>query len=168
MEDGVLKVVTGDDCHLNVDIRLSKCCELLHSIVEDNGVEEEIILSRVTQRALEWIIRYYESHGYVSPALIEKPLVTPLKDILLEAQRGTDLEFTEGLINDLSLLGELLTAADYLDAKGCLSVLCAYVADRFRDKSWEQIKDEFQLEGEFGYAEKEELKEEFPWLQEDS
>mmetsp|Transcript_22590 Transcript_22590/g.40660 ORF Transcript_22590/g.40660 Transcript_22590/m.40660 type:complete len:173 (+) Transcript_22590:10-528(+) len=166
--DDPLKVVTSEQSRLTVDRRLSTCCELLKSIVEDNATDEEIILSRVTLRALEAIVRFYDYHNFVSPAVIEKPLKKDFRSTLMESNRGADLEFTEGLINDLPYLGELLTAADYLDAKSYLSLLCAYVASFFMNKEWDQIKDEFNLEGDFGYPEKEELKEEYPWLNEQS
>lgn len=163
-EEGTLTVITCDDTKVTVSIKLCQCSELIKSIVDDIGADDAIRLARVTDRALQKIITFYEAHEYISPAELEKPLKADFNAILREANRTADLEFTEGLIDDLPFLGELLTATDYLDCKGYLSLLCGYIANFFRGKEWLQIKDLFELEGEFDFAAKEQLKEEFPWL----
>lgn len=55
----------------------------------------------------------------------------------------------------LGTLFELISAANYLDAKGLMAVSCKTVRDMVKGKTTKEIRTQFNVKSDFTYAEEE-------------
>ena len=74
------------------------------------------------------------------------------KDFLKQVDQGT--------------LFELILAANYLDIKGLLDVICKTIANMIKGKTPEQIRKTFNIKNDFTPSEEERVRKENEWCEE--
>ena len=74
-----------------------------------------------------------------------------------------DADFTKV---DQPTLFELILAANYLDNKSCLDLLCKTVANMIKGKSPEEIRKTFNIKNDFTPEEEEQVRRENAWCEE--
>lgn len=73
-------------------------------------------------------------------------------------------KFDEEMVNqELETIFELLLAANYLDVKGLLDLLCQAVADRIKDESVERVRELFNIQNDFTPEEEAAVRNENAW-----
>ncbi|KAL3849223.1 hypothetical protein ACJIZ3_011105 [Penstemon smallii] len=60
-------------------------------------------------------------------------------------------------------LGNLVLAANYLDVKDLLDIICQKMADTMKDKSVMWVRENFQIQNDYSPEEEEKVREEYAW-----
>lgn len=77
-----------------------------------------------------------------------------------ESLKSFDAEFVKV---EQDTLFDLILAANYLDIKGLLDLICQTVADMMRGKTPEQIREKFNIVNDYTPEEEEEVRRENAW-----
>lgn len=119
-------------------------------------------LNEVDADNLKKIVEFL-SYEYDHPFdKISKPLISnDMNEIVKDEFYVKFVDF-----KDQTLLMNLLKAANYLNIPSLLDLCCAKVASLLKDKSPEEVKKTFNIEGEFTEEEEAKVTAENPWLEE--
>mmetsp|Transcript_31006 Transcript_31006/g.30668 ORF Transcript_31006/g.30668 Transcript_31006/m.30668 type:complete len:166 (+) Transcript_31006:30-527(+) len=159
MAETKLKLKSKEDQIFEVEVGTALQSQLIKSVVEDSGTEEEIPLPNVRGPILEKVIEYL-CHYKDSPALeIEKPLKA---DAIDEALPPWDAEFIK-LRPEIVL--ELLSASNYLDIKPLIDLCGAKIASMIDGKTPDEIRSIFGLENDLTPEEQEKFQQEVKCLE---
>jgi S-phase kinase-associated protein 1 len=128
---------------------------LIQTILQDEEGTEEIPLT-VKSEHLEKAVEYL-NHIHTTPAtVIEKPLKGEFRDVVSEWEHN----FVD--VNHEAMF-DLMQAANYLDIKSMLSLVCAKAASMIKGKSPQEIREMFNIENDFSPEEEAALIEENKW-----
>ncbi|XP_009757045.1 SKP1-like protein 12 [Nicotiana sylvestris] len=144
----VLKSSDGDEFQLEENAAVQ-------SITVKNMVEDDytvIPLPNVDTKTLIKITEYLKTHADEKMKSNEEEIKKFDKDFVKEKS-----------YNDLF---ELVLAANYLDIKGLMDLLCQSIADRIKDKSYMAVRKIFNITTDYTEAELEEVKKEHAWAHE--
>ncbi|XP_009594951.1 SKP1-like protein 12 [Nicotiana tomentosiformis] len=144
----ILKSSDGDEFQLEENAAVQ-------SITIKNMVEDDytvIPLPNVDTKTLIKINEYLNSHA----------------DEKMKSNEEEIKKFDKDFVNGKSYndLFELVLAANYLDIKGLMDLLCQSIADRIKDKSYMAVRKIFNITTDYTEAELEEVKKEHPWAHE--
>lgn len=157
MADSIV-IVTQEGERVSVDARFAEFSGLVKSIIEDSGEEEEIPIMKLPKLTLEVMIEYLVHHNYEASPRIPRPLPSAS---LSQCVSEWDAEFISRFNRDELL--SLLTLSDYLQFQDISDLCCATIASWFKGKTIEEIKLQFNQEGDLTREIEDELKTEFPW-----
>jgi len=132
---------------------------LVKTALEDDREAKEVSLVHITAPIVEKVVQYMNYHKDVPPRKIESPLKS---NNMKELVDKFDAKFVDEV--DLDTLMKLLLAANYMDVKSLLELICAKVASMMKGKTAPQIRKAFGIREEFTPEEYEEIKEKFPEL----
>jgi len=155
----MLKLVSQDGETFEVEKDVAVKSNLVKTMVEDSGVDEEIPLPNVKSTVLSKVIEYCRHHKDENPPEIEKPLKT---SNMAEIVGAWDCAFVEV---EQEMLFELILAANYLDIKSLLDLTCAKVASMIKGKSPEEIRKLFNIVNDFTPEEEAQVREENKWAE---
>ncbi|KAL0310466.1 UNVERIFIED_CONTAM: SKP1-like protein 11 [Sesamum calycinum] len=82
-----------------------------------------------------------------------------------EEKRNFDEEFVARA--EMSVLFDVVLAANYLDIKDLMDLVCQEIADRMQNKSVKWVRKTFCIENDFTPEEEKKIKEEHPWAWKD-
>ena len=138
--------------------------ELLKSAINDNPKESSFplnTLNELDEKSGEKIKEYLSHFNGVAPPEIEKPITSN------EMKNLTD-EWSTNFIDKMSMeeLVNLTVAANYMGINSLLDLCCAKVASLCKDKSEEEIFKTFNINETFTDEEKNKIKEENKWIEE--
>ncbi|CAG9317932.1 unnamed protein product [Blepharisma stoltei] len=159
MADTKLKLKSREDQIFEVEVGIALQSQLIKSVVEDSGTEEEIPLPNVRGPILEKVIEYLRHYKDSQPLDIERPLKA---DAFEESVPAWDSEFIK-LRPDVVL--ELLSASNYLDIKPLIDLCAAKIASMLDGKSPEEIRNYFGLENDLTPEEQEKFQQEVKCLE---
>ena len=153
----VLRTSDGQD--VKVDISIAEMSTTLRPMLEgltgaEDGSEEPIPLPNVQKRVLDKVIEYCEHHKNDSASSESFSAEDPIA--------VWDEEFCK---MDMSLLFELILAANYLDIRSLLDVTCKTVANIIRGKSTEEIRRTFNIKNDFSPEEEQQVRKENEWCE---
>jgi len=132
---------------------------LVKTALEDDKDAKEVALVHISAPIVQKVINYMEYHIDKPPRKIESPLKsTNMKELVDKF----DASFVDDI--DLDTLMQMLLAANYMDVKTLLELICAKVASMMKGKTAPQIRKAFGIREEFTPDEYEEIKEKFPEL----
>ncbi|CAI2380824.1 unnamed protein product [Moneuplotes crassus] len=135
-------------------------CNLVRESLEDMEDQNEIPLPIVPSQHIKWIIEYCQRHKFKESDEVKAPLASnKLEDILDDPK---DIEFLESLSLDEKT--DFMNNCDYLNIPSLVELLAISIASCFRCKDFNQIKEEFGVDGEFNEEEEEKLKKDYQWL----
>jgi len=128
-------------------------------VEEDDDEEQSLPLPNVKGDVLRKVLDFCEKHTeVVSKAGVEDEGLLPNEErILLEKW---DKEYA---VVDQQRLFELILAANYLNIKPLLDLMCQTVANMIKGKTPEEIRSTFNIENDFTPEEEEEVRRENQW-----
>lgn len=141
-----VKLQSSDNEVFEVDVEVAKQSEVIRPMVEDCDYDdfdgEPIPLLNVNAAILKKVIEWATHHKDDPP---------PKEDEENREKRTDDIELfdREFLKVDQGTLFELILAANYLDMKLLLDVLCKTVANMIKGKTPEEIRKTFNIKHDF-------------------
>ncbi|XP_039122965.1 SKP1-like protein 11 [Dioscorea cayenensis subsp. rotundata] len=163
-----------DGLEFKVELALIKQSGVLSVVAEEAQEEEEeevdgekvlrIPCNEVRGEVLDLMIMYWkEHHDHNDGAIIDE---NKKKDYYDEAYdqahlRNWDKEFAGDIEKELFL--ELLMASNFLDSRKLMNFACQTVAHRIMDLTVEQVREFFEIIGDFTPEEEEELRKDNEW-----
>mmetsp|Transcript_17085 Transcript_17085/g.37349 ORF Transcript_17085/g.37349 Transcript_17085/m.37349 type:complete len:179 (+) Transcript_17085:159-695(+) len=169
-EKGIVKLVSKEGSVHEVPLAVAKMSVLVASTIEEEEEDDEdeeayreIPLVNVMDVVLTKVIEFCRHHTMVEPMT---SIQTPLKSSKIE-----DLVqpwYAEFVKIELSLLFELVTAANFMDIKPLLDLTCLYVSVSIKGKTAAEMRTIFNISNEFSAEEEAQVREESQWQQSSS
>ena len=163
MEDSspTIKLVTKEGKEIEITKKAAELSEFLKTAINDYPNEASYPLNEIDEKNAEKIKEYLTHFDGVPPAEIEKPLTSN------EMKNLTD-EWSAGFVDKISLedLINLTVAANYMGINSLLDLCCAKVASLCKDKSDDEIFKTFNITESLTEEEKNKIKEENKWIDE--
>ena len=162
MEDSAsITLVTKEGKEIEIPKKSAELSELLKGAITDFPNEAKIPLNEMDEKIGEKIKEYLTHFNGNPPAEIEKPLTSnDMKNI-------TD-EWSANFIDKMSLdeVTNLTVAANYMGINSLLDLCSAKIASLFKDKSEEEVLKEFNIKEPLTEEEKNKIREENKWIEE--
>ena len=160
MEDSI-KLITKEGKEIEITKKEAELSELLKAAINDNPKETSFPLNELDEKSAEKIKEYLNHLNGVAPPEIEKPITSN------EMKNLTD-EWSSNFIDKMSMeeLVNLTVAANYMGINCLLDLCCAKIASLCKDKSEEDIFKTFNINETFTEEEKNKIKEENKWIEE--
>ena len=137
---------------------ISNLSGLIYNVLQDYPENEEIPLPFVANELLVHILSFANHHNFTPPEPPKKPVVSSnLTD-------EWDVTFIDQFNEDQII--ELVLATNYLDLKSLLDICLVKLACKFKDKTAQDIRRDYNIEEELTPEVEEKLKAEFPWAME--
>ena len=162
MEDSTtIKLLTKDSKELEITKKQAELSELLKQAINDYPKESSFPLNEIDEKNGEKIKVFLIHFDGVAPAEIEKPLTSN------DMKSLTD-EWSANFVDKMPLedLVNLTVAANYMGINSLLDLCCAKIASLCKDKSEEEIFKTFNITETFTEEEKNKIKEENKWIDE--
>ena len=162
MEDSTtIKLLTKDSKELEITKKQAELSELLKQAINDYPKESSFPLNEIDEKNGEKIKEFLIHFDGVAPAEIEKPLTSN------DMKSLTD-EWSANFVDKMNLedLVNLTVAANYMGINSLLDLCCAKIASLCKDKSEEEIFKTFNITETFTEEEKNKIKEENKWIDE--
>jgi len=162
-------ISTSDNIEYKIPDNYVKQCGTLKNMLEDiPDTNDAIPLPNVNSKVMPYLMKYWEQHK-------DDPIAPPKEVEEKPQQKDTTMEpWDEAYANDfseteegkLALAQEVLLAANYLDCKALLELLCKRFALIIKGKTPEQIRLIFNIENDFTPEEEEQVRKENAWCEE--
>ncbi|KAE8715568.1 SKP1-like protein 1B [Hibiscus syriacus] len=149
----IITLRSSDGETFEVDEAVALELQTIKHMIEDDCVENGIPLPNVTSKILSKIIEYCKKH--VQAANSDDRSVS-IDDEL----KSWDADFVKV---DQATLFHLILAANYLNIKSLLDLICQTVADVIKGKTPEEIRKTFNIKNDFTPEEEEEVRRENQW-----
>ena len=163
MEDThcTIKIVIKDEKEFEITKKQADLSEVLKNSINENPKESSFNLKEIDEKTGEKIKEFLTHFDGVPPAEIEKPLTSN------EMKNLTD-EWSANFIDKIPLedLVNLSVAANYMGINSLLDLCCAKIASLCKDKSEEEIYKTFNITEPLTEEEKNKIKEENKWIDE--
>ena len=162
MEDSTtIKLLTKDSKELEITKKQAELSELLKQAINDYPKESSFPLNEIDEKNGEKIKEFLIHFDGVAPAEIEKPLTSN------DMKSLTD-EWSANFVDKMNLedLVNLTVAANYMGINSLLDLCCAKIASLCKDKSEEEIFKTFNITETFTEEDKNKIKEENKWIDE--
>ncbi|CAG9319998.1 unnamed protein product [Blepharisma stoltei] len=160
MSDQLITLVTKEGTKITTSHNFKNLSNLIQNVLEDSGPNEEIPIEYVSEDTLRRILEFAEHHQFIAPAPPKKPI--PSRDISKAIEDQWDVSFIKSF--DDNKLTELILSVNYLDMKSLLDICCACIAARFKERSVEELREEYHVQEEFTLEVEQALKAEHPWV----
>ena len=153
-------LVSSDGAHFQIPVSVAKCSGLVNSLIEDEtDYSDPIPILGVNTENLTKIIAFC-THILEEPLPeIEKPIRSNVFRDIVPPWYDTFADM------DHSALFELVEAANYMDVKSLLDLICAKIASMIKDKSVEDIRETFKIPNLYTPEEEEAFREECKWAE---
>ena len=160
MEDSI-KLVTKDGKEIEITKKASELSELLKDAINEYPKETSFPLNEIDEKCGEKIKEYLTHFNGEAPKQIEKPINSN------EIKSLTD-EWSANFIDQLSMeeLVNLTVAANYMGINCLLDLCCGKVATLCKDKNEDEIYKTFNINDSSTEEEKNKIKEENKWIEE--
>ena len=161
MDESTIKLVTKEGKELEITKKAAELSEVLKAAINDYPNEASFPLKEIDEKNGEKIVEFLTHCNGVAPAEIEKPLTSN------EMKNLTD-EWSANFVDKMTIeeLVNLTVAANYMGINSLLDLCCAKVASLCKDKSEEEIFKTFNINETFTEEEKNKIKEENKWIEE--
>ena len=163
MEDThcTIKIVIKDEKEFEITKKQADLSEVLKNSINENPKESSFNLKEIDEKTGEKIKEFLTHFDGVPPAEIEKPLTSN------EMKNLTD-EWSANFIDKIPLedLVNLSVAANYMGINSLLDLCCAKIASLCKDKNEEEIFKTFNITEPLTEEEKNKIKEENKWIDE--
>ncbi|ESQ33021.1 hypothetical protein EUTSA_v10005053mg [Eutrema salsugineum] len=145
---------SSDDETFEVDEAVAREFQIVAHMIEDGCAGKPIPLSNVTGPILSKVIEYCRKHVEAGAKVEEDE----------EAKKELDkwdADFLKGM--DFDTMFPLVLAANYLNVKGLLDLVCQSIADYIQDKKVEEVREIFKIENDYTPEEEEAVRKENAW-----
>ena len=152
-----VKLISQDGIEFDVDVDLIRQSVVIKHMLDDlEGSDDAIPVPDVDGDILEKVIRFCEHHRDDAPLSDEERVEARRKPL-----EGFDAEFVRV---DHPTLFKMILAANFLDIQSMLDTTCKATANLIKGKTPAQIRQIFNIEGDFTPEEEEEVRKENSWL----
>ena len=160
-ESTTIKLVTKDGKELEITKKQADLSELLKQAINDYPKEVSFPLNQIDEKNGEKIKEFLTHFDGTAPAEIEKPLTSN------DMKTLTD-EWSANFVDKMPLedLVNLTVAANYMGINSLLDLCCAKIASLCKDKSEDEIFKTFNITETFTEEDKNKIKEENKWIDE--
>ena len=161
MDESIIKLVTKDGKEIEITKKAAELSELLKAGINEYPNETSFPLNELDEKYAVKIKEFLTHFNGAAPAEIEKPLTSN------DMKSLTD-EWSAGFVDKMSMeeLVNLTVAANYMGINSLLDLCCAKVASLCKDKNEEEIFKTFNITEQFTEEEKNKIKEENKWIDE--
>ena len=160
-EETTIKLVTKDGKEIEITKKQAELSDILKGAINDFPKDGTFPLNEIGEKDAEKIKEFLAHYNGVPPPEIEKPLISN------EMKNLTD-EWSANFIDKMPIedLVNLSIAANYLSINSLLDLCCAKMASLCKDKNEDEIYKAFNITEPFTEEEKNKIKEENKWLDE--
>jgi len=154
VEEEDIKLVSKEKKEFSVSKKAAMMSTLIKTTLEGDKETKEVPLFHIEGNIVAKVIEYMKYHLTTPPRPIEKPLQsTNMKELVDK----WDAEFCDV---DQETMFKLLLAANYMDVKSLLYLMCAKVASLMKGKTPDQIRKTFNIRSDYTPQEEEEVRKE--------
>lgn len=161
MENDLIKLISKEGKEFSITKKAGDLSALIKNAREEIGSDEAIPLVEVDEKSLEKIIAYLNHWNGENPPDIEKPLKSC---IMKEVIDDWSADFIDDM--DLETLTLITVSANFMEISPLIDLACAKLASMCKDKSEEEIFKTFGIVDTFSEEERQKLKEENKWIEE--
>ena len=156
-----IKIIVKEGKEILIPKKAAELSELLKGAINDYPKETSFPLNELDEKNGELIKEYLTHFNGEAPKEIEKPISSN------EMKNLTD-EWSSTFIDKISLedLTNLTVAANYMGINSLLDLCCAKVATLCKDKNEDEIFKLFKITETFCEEEKNKIKNENKWIEE--
>ncbi len=156
-----IKIITKEGKEISISKKACELSELLKGAINEYPKETSFPLNELDEKNGELIKEYLSHFNGEAPKEIEKPITSN------EIKNLTD-EWSSNFIDKIPLedLTNLTVAANYMGINCLLDLCCAKVATLCKDKNEEDIFKMFKITETFSEEEKNKIKSENKWIEE--
>ena len=156
-----IKIITKEGKEFTLSKKSCELSELLKSAINDYPKESSFPLNDLDEKNAELIKEFLSHFNGEAPKEIEKPIQSN------EMKNLTD-EWSSTFIDKIPLedLTNLTVAANYMGINSLLDLCCAKVATLCKDKNEDEILKTFKITEKFSEEEKNKIKNENKWIEE--
>ena len=161
MESSKIQLKTKEGKVIEITKKQAELSELLKATINEYPNETSFPLNELEEKNAEKIKDFLTHYNGVPPSNIEKPLPS------IEMRKVTD-EWSANFVDKMSIeeLTNLTMAAHYMGINSLLDLCCAKVASLCKDKNEDDIFKTFNITATFNDEEKNIIKEENKWIDE--
>ncbi|KAL6553474.1 SKP1-like protein 4 [Orobanche gracilis] len=145
-EQKVILLKSFDGEVFKVDERVAVKSQTIKHMIEDDCADDAIPLPNVTSNILAKVIEYCKYH-------VDDDAEAKSDDVYKMADKGSKDElkdFDEEFVKvDQDTLFDVILAANYLNIKSLLDLMCGAVADMIRGKTPEEIRKTFHIKNDY-------------------
>lgn len=162
--DKMLKLKSQDGKFFSVPESVAKQSVTISHLLEDldDNSEDPIPIPNVDALILQKVIDYMEAHKSDAPLTEEQQAEQRGKEIVGWDATFVDCKTPEGK-SDMPTIFKLILAANFLDIKPLLDLMCKAVAFLVKGKSNEEIRLLFGITTDFTEEEQTKVRLENPW-----
>jgi len=154
-----VKLISNDDEEIDVPKCVAEVSVTIRNMLDDIGdIKTPIPLPNVSGDVLKKVVEYCTHH-------VENPTLVAEANSQTNEMLPWDKKFCQV---DKSLIFELILAANYLDIKPLLDLMCKVVLNMIKDKSPKEIRTMFNIKNDFTPEEEAEARKEYEWCVERS
>ncbi len=160
-ESCIIKIIAKNGKEIELEKKAAELSELLKQTIIDFPDEEKFPIKEIEEKEAEKIKEYLSHFNGNPPPEIEKPLTSNIM------KNVTD-EWSANFVDKMSIEDreKLLVAANYMGINPLIDLCSAKIASLFKDKSEEDVLMEFDIKEPLTEEEKNILREENKWIQE--
>lgn len=164
MSEEIVKLTSSDGKEFSVLFSVATQSKTIADLIKDAGSDNPIPLPTVHSKQLMRVVEYCVAH---KDDPVTAPVAAATSDVEpIDAKppmTSADKAFCDEL--DTESRFALILAANYLDVRGLLELICRSVADQVLGKTPKEIYGMFKIEKELTPEEEEEVRKENPWLE---
>ena len=158
--EGTIKLQSKDGKEFEISKKAAELSELLKGTMNDYPDDNSIPLTDIDEKTTEEVLVYLTHFNGQSPLEIEKPLPSSDLKSLID-------EWSANFIDKLLLddLVNLTVAANFMGINSLLDLCCAKISSLCKDKSEEEIFKTFNITETFTEEEKEKIRKDNQWIE---
>ena len=160
-ESKTIRIITKEGKELENSKKAAELSELLKQTINDFPNEDKFPLNEIDEKSAEKVKEYLTHFNGNAPPDIEKPLSSNIM------KNVTD-EWSANFVDKMTLddIINLNVAANYMGINCLLDLCSAKIATYFKDKSEEEVLKEFGISEPLTEEEKNKIREENKWIEE--
>ncbi|CAN0879430.1 SKP1-like protein 4, partial [Linum grandiflorum] len=152
----MITLIASDGEMFEVEKLVAEQSETIKNLIEDIGITNAIPLQNVTAPILGKVIEYCRKHAEAAAAKAVSLDPVAIDDDL----KKWDQEFAKV---EHDPLFDLVLAANYLNIKSLVDLICQTVADMMKGKTPEEIREIFNIKNDYTPEEEAEVRRENQW-----
>ncbi len=156
-----IKVQSKEGNEFTLTKKQAELSVLLKTTMQDFQGDIVVPLSELDEKTTAKVIDYLVHYDGQMPPEIEKPLKSAN---IKEVTDAWSAEFIDSL--SLEDLVDVTVAANFMEIQPLLDLTCAKIASMCKDKSDEEIFDTFGVKENYTEEEKQKIREENKWIEE--
>ena len=158
--EGTIHLQSKEGKEFEISKKAGCLSELIKGTIKDYSEDNIISLQEIDDKTTEKIIEYLNHFNGKSPPEIEKPLTS------IELKNITD-EWSTDFIDKLLLedLINLTVASNFMGINSLLDLCCAKISCLCKDKNEEEIIKIFNITETFTEEEKEKIRKDNQWIE---